>query len=98
MVGFSTTTNATLVIGGITGTFSVTTAASLDDVTDEPEPAGVTSGEDPSSPAAAADAATPPGGSGGGCTVAGKRGTAGGLGWMEVFGLLFLALFRRWKC
>ena len=95
---FSTTTNATLVIGGVTGTFSVTTAASLDDVTDEPEPAGVTSGEDPSSPAAAADAATPPGGSGGGCTVAGKRGTAGGLGWMEVFGLLFLALFRRWKC
>ena len=95
---FSTTTNATLVIGGVTGTFSVSTASSLDSVTDEPEPVSVISNEDPSSPAAAADPAITPGSSGGGCSLAGNRSAAGGLGWMEAFGLLLLALFRRRKC
>jgi len=95
---FSTTTNATLVIGGVTDTFSVTTAASLDSVTDEPQPVSVISNEDPSSPAAAAEPGTTSGSSGGGCTLAGNRPLAGGLGWMEMFALLLLALFRKRKC
>lgn len=93
---FSTTTNAILVIGGITRTFSVSTAASLSDIPDEPDPIVAILNENSSNPATAPEPTTTPGSSGGGgCTLAGNRATAGGLGWLETLSLLFLVLLRR---